>query len=68
MGQILRALRAHDQRIEDNLADLLQLYLPKVPEKVHTFIGIAKGENKRIQYWMHEGALRGCARGSREEC
>ena len=56
LGQILRALRAHDQRIEDNLADLLQLYLPKVPEKVHTFIGIAKSENKRIQYWLHEGA------------
>ena len=56
MGQILLALRAHDQRIEENLADLLQLYLPKAPEEVHTFIGIAKGENKRIQYWIHEGA------------
>ena len=56
LGQILLALRAHDQRIEENLAELLQLYLPKVPEKVHTFIGIAKGENKRIQYWIHEGA------------
>ena len=56
LGQILLALRAHDQRIEDNLADLLHLYLPKDPEKVHTFIGIAKGENKRIQYWLHEGA------------
>ena len=56
LGQILLALRAHDQRIEENLAELLQLYLPKVPEKVHTFIGVAKGENKRIQYWMHEGA------------
>ena len=56
LGQILLALRAHDQRIEENLAELLQLYLPKVPEKVHTFIGIANGENKRIQYWIHEGA------------
>ena len=56
LGQILLALRAHDQRIEENLAELLQLYLPKIPEKVHTFIGIAKGENKRIQYWIHEGA------------
>ena len=55
LGQILLALRAHDQRIEENLADLLQLYLPKTPEKVHTFIGIARGENKRIQYWTHEG-------------
>ena len=56
LGQILLALRAHDHRIEENLAELLQLYLPKIPEKVHTFIGVAKGENKRIQYWMHEGA------------
>ena len=56
LGQILLALRAHDQRIEENLADLLQLYLPKIPEKVHTFIGLAKEENKRIQYWIHEGA------------
>ena len=56
LGQILLALRAHDQRIEENLAELLQLYLPRVPEKVHTFIGVAKGENKRIQYWIHEGA------------
>ena len=56
LGQILLALRAHDQRIEENLAGLLQLYLPKVPEKVHTFIGIAKGGDKRIQYWTHEGA------------
>ena len=29
LGQILLALRAHDQRIEDNLSDLLQLYVPK---------------------------------------
>ena len=56
LGQILLALRAHDKRIEENLADLLQLYIPAVPEKVHTFIGIARGESKRISYWLHEGA------------
>ena len=56
LGQILLALRAHDKRIEENLCDLLQLYLPAVPEKVHTFIGIARGESKRISYWLHEGA------------
>ena len=56
LGQILLALRAHDQRIEDNLEELLQLYLPRVPERVDTFIGIARGESKRIQYWLHEGA------------
>ncbi len=56
LGQILLALRAHDKRIEENLADLLQLYIPKIPEKVHTFIGIARGESRRIQYLAHEGA------------
>ena len=56
LGQILLALRAHDQRIEENLAELLQLYVPKDPEKVHTFIGIAKRDKRNIQYWMHEGA------------
>ena len=55
LGQILLALRAHDQRIEENLSGLLQLYLPKVPEKVDTFIGIARGESKRIHYWVHQG-------------
>ena len=33
LGQILMALRAHDQRIEDNLSDLLELYLPSEPER-----------------------------------
>lgn len=56
LGQILTALRAHDQRIEDNLADLLQLYLPKPPEVEVTFVAIASGEEKRIQYREHEGA------------
>ena len=56
LGQILLALRSHDQRIEDELADLLHLYLPKPPAKVHTFIGVAGGENKRIRYFTHEGA------------
>ena len=56
LGQILLALRAHDQRIEENLAELLHLYVPKAPERVHTFIGVARSESKRIQYWVHQGA------------
>ena len=55
LGQILLALRAHDQRIEDNLADLLQLYLPKPPEVQRTLIAIAYDEDRRIQYREHEG-------------
>ena len=56
LGQILLALRAHDKRIEEKLGELLQLYIPAVPEKVHTFIGIARGESRRISYWLHEGS------------
>ncbi len=56
LGQILLALRAHDQRIEDNLADLLQLYVPKPPEVQRTIVAVASGEDKRISYREHEGA------------
>ena len=56
LGQILLALRAHDQRIEDNLADLLHLYVPKPPEVQRTIVAITSGEDKRISYREHEGA------------
>ena len=56
LGQILLALRAHDSRIEDNLADLMQLYIPQPPPSVVSIIGIAGGEDRRIQYREHEGA------------
>ena len=56
LGQILAALRAHDQRIEDNLADLLELYIPTPPEVEITIVAIATGEEKRIQYREHEGS------------
>ena len=57
LGQILLALRAHDQRIEDNLADLLHLYIPKAPESLRTIVAVATGgEEKRIHYREHEGA------------
>lgn len=55
LGQILLALRAHDQRIEDNLEELLQLYIPKPPETLKTFVAVAGGSEKRIQYREHEG-------------
>ena len=56
LGQILTALRAHDQRIEDNLAELLQLYIPKPPEVEVTIVAVASGEDKRVSYREHEGA------------
>ncbi len=56
LGQILLALRAHDSRIEDNLSELLQLYIPEEPETEATVVAIANRENGRIQYHGHVGA------------
>ena len=56
LGQILLALRAHDSRIEDNLADLLQLYVPAEPETEATVIAIANREDGNIRYHGHVGA------------
>ena len=55
LGQILLALRAHDQRIEDNLAELLQLYVPTPPETEYTIVAVADEEKKRITYGVHVG-------------
>ena len=43
LGQILRALRSHDGRIETDLSDLLEVHVPTSPEKVSTMVGLAKG-------------------------
>ena len=57
LGQILLALRAHDQRIEENLSELLHLYIPKEPESLRTIVAVATGgEERRIHYREHEGA------------
>ena len=55
LGQILLALRAHDQRVEDKLSDLLYLYVPSEPEVVRTIVAIAKESEKRISYYEHVG-------------
>ena len=55
LGQILLALRAHDQRIEDNLSELLYLYVPTEPEDVRAIVAVAKEGDKRIAYWEHTG-------------
>ena len=56
-ARYLLALRAHDQRIEDNLSDLLHLYIPKAPESLRTIVAVATGgEEKRIHYREHDGA------------
>ena len=55
LGQILLALRAHDQRIEENLEELLHLYIPKPPPVERTLVAVATGEGMRIQYGEVEG-------------
>jgi len=55
LGQILLALRAHDRRIEDNLGELLQLYIPKPPPMERTLVAVARSEGGRIQYGEVEG-------------
>ena len=56
LGQILLALRAHDSRIEDRLVDLMELYLPPMPEAVQTIVAIGDDEKKRVEYRQHTGA------------
>ena len=64
LGQILLALRAHDQRIEEELEKLLQLYIPKPPPLERTLVAVASGEGKRIQYGEgHRSSRRGAGSG-----
>ena len=60
LGQILVALRSHDQRIEDNLEDLLYLYLPSQAEVERAVVAVALNEGRRIQYGEYEGPPGGC--------
>ena len=53
LGQILLALRAHDSRIEENLSELLRVYIPPAPETESTIIAIAT--EKTISYHGHSG-------------
>ncbi len=54
LGEILVALRAHDSRIEDELAHLMQVYLPPKPE-TDVLTMVALGIRKRIEYHGHRG-------------
>ena len=62
MAEILQALRAHDKRIEENLADLMEFYLPADPEansqekrSVTTFVTIGSAERRKVKHFVHEG-------------
>ena len=58
LGQILMALRAHDDRIEENLQDLMSVYLPPEPkpdEPVKTVVAVGSETTGRATYYVHEG-------------
>ena len=56
LGQILLALRAHDQRIEDELAKLLVFYIPKPPPSERVLIAVAGPDGDGVRYAEFEGA------------
>ena len=56
LGQILLALRAHDQRIEDELAKLLVFYIPKPPPSERVLIAVAGPDGDGVRYAEYEGA------------
>ncbi len=55
LGQILVAMRAHDERIEEKLSELMTLYLPIPPEVETTIIIIGDDEKQRVTYGLHVG-------------
>jgi len=57
LGQILMALRAHDDRIEEGLADLMSVYLPPEPpeeQEVTTVVAVGS-ETGRAAFYLHKG-------------
>ena len=57
LGQILMALRAHDDRIEERLADLMSVYLPPEPteeEEVATVVAVGSDTGRAV-FYLHEG-------------
>jgi len=53
LGQILVALRAHDRRIEDELRDFMDIYVPPAPETVRTVTTI--GHGTEVEHCFHDG-------------
>lgn len=52
LGEVLRALRAHDGRIEDDISGLLQIYVPpEVEEPVRQPVVVRDGPETRMGVW-----------------
>ena len=58
LGQILLALRSHDSRIEENLAEMLQVYVPlqqAIALETTSLVAVASPSASRIRYGEHRG-------------
>ena len=58
LGQILMALRAHDDRIEERLSDLMSIYLPGDPPDdtpESTLVCLGSQDTGRATWFIHEG-------------
>lgn len=57
LGQILLALRAHDERIENELAGLLQIYVPPAADipQVFSVVAVPSRSSGRIRHGEHTG-------------
>ena len=60
LGAVLQALRSHDNRIEDSLADLLILRLPPAPETEHAtkwVLSVGRPDRVRLAHAQVTGTL-----------
>ena len=57
LGQILMALRAHDDRIEERLEELMSVYLPPDPpeDEEVAIVVVVGSDTGRATYYLHEG-------------
>ena len=52
LGEVLRALRAHDGRIEDEISSLLQIYVPpEAEEPIRQPLVVRDGAETRLGVW-----------------
>ncbi len=66
LGDILQALKAHDTRIESEMSNLMQFYLPTPVEKVATLVSIGKEPGSRLHSYVHVGK-KGAAQRAAEQ-
>ena len=55
LGEILLALRAHDNRIEDDLSKLIEIHVPPAAEEESFVVAVAHKETRRMQFGIFKG-------------